>query len=70
MEEVVENIHYVAEAGQAVLVICSDMNSAEEVYTKLTNDNLVAKEKIQRYWRDDTQKLDQRVISILFVENS
>ena len=56
LETVVENIHYVTEAGQAVLVICKDMNSAENLFKELSV-NKKGISKIQSYWRDDNQKL-------------
>ena len=61
MENVVENAIFVAKAGQAVLLICKDMNTSEEVYRQIVEVHNYNRNKVQTYWRDDTQKLDKKV---------
>ena len=61
MENVVENAIFVAKAGQAVLLVCKDMNTSEEVYRQIVEVHNYNRNKVQTYWRDDTQKLDKKV---------
>ena len=67
--QVIEDAIAVAKSGQAVLIICNDMNTAKSVTEQLRiykyEDN-----KIFKYWRDDTQKLPDKVNKVLLFELS
>ena len=60
LAQVVDDATSVALSGQCVLVICNDMNTAEQVYKSLT-EKPNNKIKVFNYWVDDTHNLPDKV---------
>ena len=58
--QVIEDAVAVAKSGQAVLIICNDMNTAKS-FTDDLRTQKYEENKIFQYWRDDEQKLPDKV---------
>ena len=61
--QVIENAVAVASSGQAVLIICNDMNTAEAFNEYLLKITKYEEKKIVCYWMDDVHKLPDKVKS-------
>ena len=60
LEQIVEDATSVAMSGQCVLVVCNDMNTAEQVYKNIT-EKPNEKIKVFKYWLDDVHNLPEKV---------
>lgn len=59
--QVTEDAVAVAQSGQAVLLICNDMNTAEGFHKHLHDQTKYKSEKIISYWMDDVHNLPDKV---------
>ena len=59
--QVIEDAVAVAMRGQAVLIICKDMNNAETFHEYLLKKKKYDQQKIIPYWKDDVHNLPDKV---------
>ena len=56
-----EEVRHVYRKGQAILIICRDINTAKDIYEKLQVEEELESDFLIPYWRNDIQKLPSEV---------
>ena len=56
-----EEVRHVYRKGQAILIICRDINTAQDIYEKLQVEEELESDFLIPYWRNDIQKLPSEV---------